>query len=293
MMGGMNPADETLVAAINDRTGAGLALRGRAEHGKLGGAIYVEWPDGRAAIVTRFLGSLDDAERTAEVLAYVRDRGVPVPRHHLVVALDDGVAFVQERLPRIPSRLTAARVDGLVAINDRCAGVLAPRPDVPAPAMCRQRSDDPAGHPRLAELGRPHRRVLEELSCIRRRAPAEIAAGTDLVHIDLSPANVLFDETDRATAVVDWNLGVYRGDRMFALVNTRFDREWFVRSPDADPVESRAAAHLDEILAERIDPGRLRSYWALWLLHHLSRTLDSGPLEALEWQLDMAQSRLL
>jgi len=36
------------------------------------------------------------------------------------------------------------------------------------------------------------------------------------------------------TPVVDWNLGVYRGDRRLALVQTRFDREWFVRRPAAE-----------------------------------------------------------
>jgi aminoglycoside phosphotransferase (APT) family kinase protein len=85
-------------------------------------------------------------------------------------------------------------------------------------------------------------------------------AGVDLVHVDLSAANVLFDENDRATGVVDWNLGAYRGDRLFALVQTQLDREWFVRSPDADPVENAAAAHLDEILRDRIAPETLRAY---------------------------------
>ena len=56
-------------------------------------------------------------------------------------------------------------------------------------------------------------------------------AGQELVHVDLSAAKVLFDDEDRATAVVDWNLGVYRG----ALVQTRFDREWFVRPMRTTP----------------------------------------------------------
>ena len=116
--------------------------------------------------------------------------------------------------------------------------------------------------------------------------------GTDLVHVDLSAANVLFDENDRATAVVDWNLGAYRGDRLFALVQTRFDREWFVRSPDPDPVENAAAAHLDEILLNRISPATLRVYWARWMLHHLSRAIRSGSSEVVDWHLDMAESRL-
>lgn len=94
--------DHEIVSAINRRAGAGLRVVGRAPHGKLGGAIYAEWPDGRPAVVTRFLGPLAEAKRTAELLAYVRDRGLPVPRHDLVVDLNGDVMFVQERLPNAP-----------------------------------------------------------------------------------------------------------------------------------------------------------------------------------------------
>ena len=72
--------------------------------GRLGGAIYAEWPGGRPAVVTRFRGLLAEAARTVEVLAHVRARGLPVARHDLVVDLDDGVVFVQERLPSAPPR---------------------------------------------------------------------------------------------------------------------------------------------------------------------------------------------
>jgi hypothetical protein len=107
--------DREVVSAINSRTGAGLRAVGRALHGKLGGAIHAEWPDGRPAVVTCFLGSLAEAERTAEVLNHVRDRGLPVPRHDLVVNLNDRVVLVQERLPSAPpQRLTPVRVDAMV-----------------------------------------------------------------------------------------------------------------------------------------------------------------------------------
>ena len=117
--------------------------------------------------------------------------------------------------------------------------------------------------------------------------------GNDLVHVDLTAANVLFDENDRATGVVDWNFGAYRGDRLFALVQTRIDREYFVQSPDADPVEDAAAAHLDEILVDRIVPATLRRYWAHWMLHQLCWVVQSAPSEVVEWRLDMAESRLV
>jgi aminoglycoside phosphotransferase (APT) family kinase protein len=282
-----------VVSAINRRTGAGLRVVGRASDGELGGAIYAQWPDGRPAVVTRFLGSLAEARRTAEVLAYVRDRGLPVPRHDLVVDLDDGVVFVQERLPSAPPRrLTPARVDALVEINDRFAGALAARPDVPVRSLGLARSDDQSRRHEILKAHSPRsRRVLDEILRIGQREPHDMV-GDDLVHVDLTAANVLFDENDRATGVVDWNLGAYRGDRLLALVKTRFDREWFVRSPDADPVENAAAARLDEILAGRIAPAMLRTYWAHWMLSQLYWAIRSAPPEVVAWHLDLAESRL-
>jgi aminoglycoside phosphotransferase (APT) family kinase protein len=285
--------DREVVSALNRRTGAGLRIVGRAAEGELGGAIYAEWPDGRPAVVTRFLASLAEAERTAEVLAYVRDRGIPVPRHDLVVDLDDGVVFVQERLPSAPPRrLTPARIEAIVEINDRFAGALAARSDVPVRLLCLDRSGDPfPRHEVLRAHSARSRRVLDEVLRIGQREPREMV-GNDLVHVDLTAANVLFDENDRATAVVDWNLGAYRGDRLFALVKTRFDREWFVRSPDADPVENAAAARLDDILAERIAPATLRMYWAHWMLYQLHWAIRSAPSQVVDWHLDMAEYRL-
>lgn len=285
--------DHEIVSAINRRTGAGLRIIGRALHGRLGGAIYAEWPDGRQAVVTRFVGSLAEAKCTADVLAHVRDRGLPVPRHDLVVDLNDDVMFVQERLPSAPPRrLTPGRVDAMVEINDRFAGALAARPGPPVRLLCLDCGSDPCPrHEVLATHSPRSRRVLEEILRIGRREPREMV-GDDLVHVDLTAANVLFDENDRATGVVDWNLGASRGDRLFALVQTRIDREWFIQSPDADPVENAAAARLDEILVDRIAPATLRMYWAHWMLRQLCWAVRSAPPNVVDWHLDMTESRL-
>jgi aminoglycoside phosphotransferase (APT) family kinase protein len=285
--------DRQLVSEINRRTNAGLTVTGRSLFGKLGGAIYAEWPDGRPAVVTRFLGSPTEANQTADILSYVRDQGLPVPWHELVIEVDDSVFFVQERLPSAPPQpLSPARMEAIVEINERFADALAARPEVPVPPQCRSRDGGPdPRHATLADHSPRGRRVLEQIVRITERAPDE-TAGTDLVHTDLSGANVLFDEKGAATGVVDWNLGAYRGDRHFALVQTRFDREWFVRSPDADPVETAAAFRLDDILAERVDPDILRLYWARWMLQQLDRAIRTAPPEAVDWHLDLAESRL-
>ncbi|GAA1671593.1 hypothetical protein GCM10009830_17020 [Glycomyces endophyticus] len=287
-----SPQDHQLVSEINRRTNAGLTVTGRSLFGKLGGAIYAEWPDGRPAVVTRFSGSLAEANLTVAILEHVRGQGLPVPRHDLAVELGDGVCFVQERLPSAPPEpLSPARMEAIVAVNDRFANALAARPEVPRPPLCRDRGGSPdPRHATLGGHGPRGRRVLDRIVGITEGAPEP--SGTDLVHIDLSGANVLFDAHGAATAVVDWNMGVFRGDRHFALVQTRFDREWFVRSPDADPVETAAALRLDDLLAERLSPDTLRRYWAHWLLHHLDRAIRSSPPETVDWHLDLAESRL-
>jgi len=290
IMGSTREQDEVVVAAINGRASISLRVTGRARHGNLGGAIFAEWADGRPAVVTRFLGSLAEAERTAEVLSYARARGAPVPRHELVVDLGDRVMFVQERLPSMPDRLTPARVEAIVEINDRFAGALADRPDVPVCPLYLDPGDDPR-YEILAKYSPRSRRIRDAIVEIAdHKSPT--APDTDLLHVDLSAANVLFDENDAAVAVVDWNLGVCRGDRLFALVKTRFDREWFVRAPDADPVENAAATHLDEILAARISADVLRRYWAAWLLYQLHRALPGESTAVIDWHLDLAEARL-
>jgi hypothetical protein len=203
------------------------------------------------------------------VLAYVRDHGLPVPRHDLVVELDDGVVFVQERLPSAPPRrLTPARIDALVEINDRFAGALASRPDVPMPLLCLYCSGDPCRrHEVLATHSARSRMVLEEILRIGWREPASLT-GDDLVHVDLTAA-IDSSPSSKPASI-----------------------EWFVRSPDADPVENAAAARLDEILRDRLAPATLRTYWAHWMLHHLCWTIQFASSEAIDWQLDLAESRL-
>ncbi|GAB3750692.1 phosphotransferase [Microlunatus parietis] len=289
--------DSELIRAINRRTGAGLIVRGRAEHGKLGGAIYAEWPDGRPAVVTLFDGELPAARQVAEILNLLQDRGYPVPRHELVVELGDQVVFVQQRLPQAASTgLSLARIRGIAAINERFAGALADLPDVPpVTRWFRPPGTDPY---LILDLVPQHdhraRDVAEEILRITTaEASEDRLAGDDLVHVDLSAANVLFDDQERPTAVVDWNLGVYRGDRRLALVQTRFDREWFVRRADPDQVELAAAHLLDEILTDLIPPDQLRTFWAFWLLHQLPRALRRGAAApVIDWQLALAESRL-
>lgn len=286
--------DIALIEEVNRRSGAGLRALDRAAKGTLGGALFVEWPDGHAGVITHYLGTLAEAERTADVLRYTRDRGLPVPRPELVLGLGEHVIMVQERMPGSPPDIvTPAVVDAIVALNDRFADVLADRPDVPVLRLCLQASGDPyPRHEVLAEHSERSRKILDAIIEVGREDPGELT-GTDLVHIDLTSPNVLFDQSGVITGVVDWNLGAYRGDRHLSLVKTRFEMEWSVHAPNPDPVELAATAHLERILTERIAPTTLRKYWAHRILYQLHFALQFAPPEVLAWHLEVAESRLL
>jgi len=121
---------------------------------------------------------------------------------------------VQERLPGSPpSAVTPTVIDAIIQLNERFAHVLHDRPDVPLLSLCLTVSGDPyPRHEVLAAHSDRSRRVLEAIQGNRRAAPEELA-GDDLLHVDLTSSNILFDQTGTITGVVDWNLGAYRGDR--------------------------------------------------------------------------------
>lgn len=212
-----NPwAPTAVIEEIIECTNSGLVLVGLDEQiGGTSGAAYVRWPNGRDAVLTRTTTPLDRMQQTAEVLAMARSKGLPVPRHDLILPLADGyLAVVQERLPGRPSRhIDIHVVETMVAANERFAGLLADRSEVPVVGP---------------------------------------TAGSDLVHTDYIPDNVLYDENGRVTGIVDWNFGVARGDRHFALIKLRNDLD------NRANVEPEAIQRLDEIL-RRISSDRSSS----------------------------------
>jgi len=277
-----------------------LQVSGRAAQGTLGGAIYVQWPDGSPGVVTRFRGELADAQRTASVVEHARQLGLPLPRHDLVLAVDTGVVVVQERLTGDPpGQVTPAVIDAIVGLNDRFAGLLADRPDVPSLPLRPNDSGDLVNGGEvirgrtLAEYSDRGRRIWDAIVEIGAQGPWH-APGEDLLHIDLTGPNILFDGEGVVTGVVDWNLGAYRGDRHLALVKTRFEEEWGIRrspAPNANAVA--AAAQLDDILADRVPAATLRAYWAHRMLYQLYWAVRELPPEILDWHFQAAEERLL
>nr|WP_238341681.1 aminoglycoside phosphotransferase family protein [Actinopolymorpha rutila] len=164
-------------------------------------------------------------QQTAEVLAFARSKELPVPRQEAVVAIDDGsLAVVQERLDGRPSaRVDAAVIDATVAVNERFAGLLADRPDVPIPPMwLRESAPVFPRHELLATHSDRSRRLLERIRAIGALEPHEMT-GDDLVHPDFTFRNVLYDCDGHVSGVVDWNWGVGRGtagSRWYGSVST-------------------------------------------------------------------------
>lgn len=289
-------APEPVLAQIEASTGIRLELIGIAVDGASNGAAYVRWPDGRDGVLTCPPGQVELMRLTAEILELAKSAGLPVPRHEVVVPLaDERTAVVQERLPGKPiGWVTVDTVDALIEMNDRFAHLLADRPDVRDVPLCLRR--EPKGdwrHELLHGYSAATRRILGRIHEIGAAMPDRVA-GDDLLHVDYARGNVLVDERGRITGVIDWNLGVARGDRNFALVSLRSDLEWKALSPSGIDETHRAATdRLDRVLDERIDPTTLRAYWAYWTLMKLAGLIWEGAPRAVEVFLDLGLRRLL
>ncbi|GAB3431067.1 aminoglycoside phosphotransferase family protein [Flindersiella endophytica] len=289
-----NPwAPTKVVAEINASTGSELELVGlAAQVGGVSSAAFVRWPDGRPGAITRPNVPLELMQQTAGVLSLIRARGLPVPRHELVLRLSDGkVTVVQERLPG--NHLTycdAGVVDEMVAMNERFAGLLADRPDVPPPPAFPALMD--AGNPWQQTLGRyseRSRRLLGRLREIDAGHPFEMT-GDDVVHLDYSLGNVLFDEHGKISGVVDWNYGIARGDRHFALLGLR---DHLV--DEGDRYEERQAAfdRLDEILDAALGADLLYIYRAHRSAQSVHYSMSNGFRAAkIEHDIEVAECHL-
>lgn len=268
-----NPwAPTAVVEQINARTGSGLVLTGLADQvGGVSSAAFVAWPDGRQSALTRPRTPLALMQLTATVVNDARIQGLQVPEHQLVMPLDDGyVAVVQERLPgRHAQTLDSTTVAAFVAMNERFAGLLRRYPQVPAPAAF------PVGHggygvfeQTIGVYGRRGRRLLARLLDVDGGQPFRMR-GDDLVHVDYSPGNVLFDDDGRVTGVVDWNFGAARGDRRYALIGLRWG------SVGRSAIKPAERAVIDAVLAE-LEPNTRRSYEAHWIVHMAHRSIVEG-----------------
>ncbi len=268
-----NPwAPTAVIEEVNARTGSGLVLTGLADQvGGTSSAAFVAWADGRESAITRTPTPLAVMRQTAGVLNELRRRGLPVPAHQLVLELSDGyVAVVQERLPgHHVDALDSITAAAFVAMNERFAGLLRDHPRVSRP---RAFPDVTLGYGAfehtIGHLGERGRRLLNRLLEVDGGRPFRMR-GDDLVHIDYSPGNILFDDAGQVSGVVDWNSGVVRGDRRYALLGLRWG---------SVGRKTVGATELEQIEAElaNLDPATRRSYEAHWVVDQVHESIVKG-----------------
>lgn len=273
------------IAQINARTGADLELIGLDD--QTGGTSSAAYARHRATTVefaiTRTTTSLPDMILTAEVLEIARSAGCLVPRHVETVAMSDGyVAIVQERLPgRRPARVDAAAVDAMVAANELFARMLSGRLDVPPPPAFAAATSSPWN----ATLGSYNRRSQRLLT--RNRERLQPMGGDDLVHLDYTLGNVLYHDQHRVSGIVDWNRGIARGDRWYALIGTHVN---MTSEAALYGVTGDAIDRLDEILTTHLDDPTRARYREHWYLDSAHRSILSRfPAARIEQDLDLAE----
>lgn len=120
----------------------------------------------------------------------------------------------------------------------------------------------------IGEQGAVGRRLLDHLLDADGGAPVRMQ-GDDLVHTDYSVGNVLFDDSGRVTAVVDWNTGVARGDRRYALIGLKW------RSVDRWTMPAEQLSLIEETVTD-LDPSMRRSYEAHWWVHRAHMSIVKG-----------------
>jgi aminoglycoside phosphotransferase (APT) family kinase protein len=181
----------------------------------------------------------------------------------------------------------------MLELNERFAGVLAARPDVPVPSLyLRESGPSFPRHETLAGYDERSRRMLRLIREAGAGEPHEMT-GDDLVHTDFTVPNVLFDESGNVTGIVDWNFGVARGDRKFGLVKLRFDLTWALRYAPADErADMRRAIDRVDVALEELPADVLRIYWAHRTLYQLHWAILSGQRDVVELHLELGESRL-
>ena len=166
----------------------------------------------------------------------------------------------------------------MLVLNDRLAGLLADRWDVP-PVDLYLDTDGPGFclHEPLRTHSPRAARLLDWVHEVARSAP-DLDIYHDLVHLDYHPGNVLVSG-NRITGVIDWD-GALRGDRHFDLVTLRFDLG--LRAPHlTGPVDERLTA---------VDPDRRRAYWAHMSLRQVDWSIRHHDAQAVDRWLAIAET---
>ncbi|MCX4963490.1 phosphotransferase [Streptomyces sp. NBC_00654] len=276
---------DRMAEAVYAGTGIRLTVEGPCPGGQVG-AAYVRWPDGHRSVL-KWRAHTELAALRAGPLAVsetLRAGGFPAPATELAVQAGHAVVTVQELLPGTPvERLDRNGLDQALALNESLTGRLAHRTDIPALAL-HLREDGPGYclHGPLRDHS-PRTAALERRIAAIGAARPDRLDGTDAVHLDFHPGNMLAVDAT-ITGIIDWD-GAARGDRRFDLVTLRFGLL------HAEQTEPDTVAHLDAVL-DTVPPDVLLPSWAHMSLRMTDWAIRHFAAAEVDQWLDLAERRL-
>jgi hypothetical protein len=260
---------QEILGLVAQRHGVVLRDEGPCPGGEVG-ARYASGAGGERFVYKWFeREDLAWAERVVTRVARLRSAGYPAPRYLDPFPIDDDVVvLVQEQAPGAWSDdLSAARVDQLLAINERQVGLGEPGSswgDFMAQTLC-EGADGYCLHDTLRREGGTTARILEWVQEVGREL-VPLPQG-DLVHLDFHHRNVLWDRAGDVT-VIDLE-GCQPGERAFDLVTLAI----FLDAAEVPNLDTPVWTLLEALTT----PERLRAYVAHMVLRRLDWTLRFHP----------------
>jgi hypothetical protein len=270
------------VALLQDATGEGYELVGRLDGGESGahevrrgtdGArLVLKWEMRRATQALRRDG-VDLAERLRTVA------GWPVPRQSVVEAA--GCQFVlQDFMAGRPVHtMTSGLADELLALHARRLGLAGGRSGRPwAERLVRtlvHGGSDYCRHDSLRRYDPRTAALVEEIEGIGRRLRPDDLDGSDVVHWDLHPGNLLTTADGALSAVID--------NDFCAVGDAAFDLVMLALSSGAVRCAPGVRRNLFAVAVEPVPPVRRRAYLGHLFVRLLDWPIRRGSTEEVEY----------
>jgi Ser/Thr protein kinase RdoA (MazF antagonist) len=283
MPGGRDDVDaEQLGQLLREQAGLDLVQLASASGGESRCAFWVTDRAGRVSLLKIIPGAGPEAAGRLRaldvVLSRLRARGYPAPALCGIGSVSGLVFWIQERLPGhvldrgtggLARAAVAAVLPRLLELNDAQRG-LGTGPDIWPGLIARTLARGGDGYCLHATLqaSRAARDMVPVLRRIGDRCCPAIPAGTDFVHYDFTPANLLSDGTV-TTGVIDINPPVLAGDRAFDLATLLF------YCYDHDQARTTLTARLLEVAG----PQAASAYLAHMILRQVDWSLRHHPAD--------------
>ena len=281
MPGGRDDVDaEQLGQLLREQAGLNLVQLASASGGESRCAFWVTDRAGRVSLLKIIPGAGPEAAGRLRaldvVLSRLRARGYPAPALCAIGSVPGLVFWIQERLPGhvldpgtggLARAAVAAVLPRLLELNDAQRG-LGTGPDSWPGLIARTLASGGDGYCLHATLqaSRAARDMLPVLRRIGDRCCPAIPAGTNFVHYDFTPANLLSDGT-AITGVIDINPPVLASDRAFDLATLLF------YCYDHDQARTTLTARLLEVAS----PQAASAYLAHMILRQVDWSLRHHP----------------